>query len=67
LRRPVGEGRGYAVVIAASRDGEEFEPIATLSREDFDCDSFERPALISRPDGKWPPSSTPRSSDRTPS
>jgi hypothetical protein len=53
LRRPVGDGRGYANVIARSEDGERFETIAELTKDDFDTDSLERPALIQRPDGGW--------------
>jgi hypothetical protein len=53
LRRPVGEGRGYANVLAASADGMEFEPIVTMLSEDYGCDSLERPALVQRPDGGW--------------
>jgi hypothetical protein len=53
LRRPVGEGRGYAVVIAASDDGVAFAPIARLDRAAFGAASLERPALVRRPDGGW--------------
>lgn len=53
LRRPVGDGRGYAVMIARSTDGEHFEPVLTMDRDSFDCDSLERPALVRRPDGGW--------------
>jgi hypothetical protein len=53
LRRPVGEGRGYAVEIARSGDGVHFEPIARLERDAFGADSLERPALVRRPDGGW--------------
>jgi hypothetical protein len=53
LRRPVGEGRGYANVIARSDDGVVFETVAVLGREDFDCDSLERPALVAVADGSW--------------
>ncbi len=53
LRRPVGEGRGYANVVARSDDGVPFEPVAWLRSEDFGCDSLERPALVRRPDGGW--------------
>jgi hypothetical protein len=53
LRRPVGEGRGYANVVARSDDGVSFEPVAWLRSEDFGCDSLERPALVRRPDGGW--------------
>ncbi len=53
LRRPVGEGRGYAVVIARSRDGERFETLATITREQMDAESLERPALVRLPQGRW--------------
>jgi hypothetical protein len=51
LRRPVG--RGYANVVARSEDGERFEILATLDRDAFDCESLERPALVSLPGGGW--------------
>lgn len=53
LRRPVGEGRGYANIVARSTDGITFEPLATLTATDFGCDSLERPALVRRADGGW--------------
>ncbi len=53
LRRPVGEGRGYAVVIAHSDDGAHFEERLRLERDEFRCDSLERPTLVRRPDGGW--------------
>ncbi len=53
LRRPVNEGRGYANVVARSVDGVHFQTIATLYRDDLDCASLERPALVRRPDGGW--------------
>lgn len=53
LRRPVGDGRGYAVVVARSEDGVAFEAIARLDRDDFGAASLERPALVRRPDGGW--------------
>ncbi len=53
LRRPVGEGRGYAVGIARSDDGVTFSEVTRLHREAFECDSLERPALVERPDGGW--------------
>jgi hypothetical protein len=53
LRRPVGDGRGYAVAIARSLDGVAFDHVATLSRDDFGAASLERPALVRRPDGGW--------------
>jgi hypothetical protein len=53
LRRPVGDGRGYGVMIARAEDGVHFTPQALLDRADFVCDSLERPALVRRPDGGW--------------
>jgi hypothetical protein len=53
LRRPLGAGRGYANVVARSEDGEHFETVAELAREEFDCDSLERPALVALPGGGW--------------
>jgi hypothetical protein len=53
LRRPIGEGRGYAVAIARSADGERFETLLTISRELMDCESLERPALVRTPEGAW--------------
>ncbi|MEV7971407.1 hypothetical protein AB0O34_36250, partial [Sphaerisporangium sp. NPDC088356] len=53
LRRPIGEGRGYAIVVARSLDGERFETIYTLGREEVDTESLERPALVRTPEGKW--------------
>jgi hypothetical protein len=53
LRRPLGEGRGYANVVARSEDGEHFETVAVLTRDVFNCDSLERPVLTALPDGSW--------------
>jgi hypothetical protein len=53
FRRPVGDGRGYANVVARSEDGERFETVLELRKDDFDTDSLERPALVARPDGGW--------------
>jgi hypothetical protein len=53
LRRPHGDGRGYANVIARSSDGVSFETVDVLDRDRFDCDSLERPALVMLPDGSW--------------
>jgi hypothetical protein len=46
-------GRGYANVIARSDDGVAFETVGVLEREEFNCDSLERPALVESPDGTW--------------
>jgi hypothetical protein len=53
LRRPVGDGRGYAIGLARSTDGEHFEPVTQIAKDRFDTDSLERPALVRRPDGGW--------------
>jgi hypothetical protein len=53
LRRPHGDGRGYANVVARSTDGVNFETVDVLHRDDFACDSLERPALVALPDGSW--------------
>lgn len=53
LRRPVGDGRGYAVVVARSDDGVRFEPLTVLERQQFGAASLERPALVPKPDGGW--------------
>jgi len=53
LRRPVGDGRGYAVEVARSDDGERFETIAVLTKDDFATESLERPALVALPGGGW--------------
>jgi hypothetical protein len=53
LRRPVDAGRGYAIVVARSDDGLAFTPLATFTKESFATASFERPALVQRPDGGW--------------
>ncbi len=53
LRRPVGEGRGFANVVAQSLDGENFTTIATLTSREFDAESLERPYLVQLRDGTW--------------
>src|SRR4051794_24534690 len=53
LRRPIGQGRGYANVVATSSDGVHFETACTLERDAFGAESLERPALVRRPDGGW--------------
>ena len=53
LRRPIGQGRGYAVAVARSADGETFETLLTLTKDEFDTESLERPALVHAPDGTW--------------
>ncbi|WP_157529930.1 hypothetical protein [Microtetraspora niveoalba] len=53
LRRPLGEGRGYAVAVARSADGERFETLLTITKEQMDTESLERPTLVPTPDGGW--------------
>jgi hypothetical protein len=53
LRRPVDQGRGYANVVACAADGTSFDTVATVTRDEFNCASLERPALVRRPDGGW--------------
>jgi len=53
LRRPVGSGRGYAIVVARSTDGERFETVLQLDKDDFGAESLERPALAVTPEGRW--------------
>lgn len=53
LRRPVGEGRGYAVVVARSADGENFETLLTIGSQEMDTESLERPTLVRTPQGRW--------------
>jgi hypothetical protein len=53
LRRPIGQGRGYAVVVARSSDGECFEPVLTIGKDELDTESLERPDLVVTPDGTW--------------
>jgi hypothetical protein len=53
LRRPLGHGRGYAVAIARSTDGEHFEPVTMIHKEEMDTDSLERPFMVRTPKGTW--------------
>ena len=53
LRRPLGQGRGYAVVVARSADGVTFETLQVIDKQDMDTESLERPALVVTPDGTW--------------
>jgi hypothetical protein len=53
LRRPIGQGRGYAVVVARSADGERFETLLTIGKEEMATESLERPALVRTPEGRW--------------
>jgi hypothetical protein len=53
LRRPLGQGRGYAVAVARSADGVHFETLLTITKAEMDAESLERPALVHLPDGTW--------------
>lgn len=53
VRRPVAEGRGVSVVVARSSDGEVFQKVSEVFRDDFGAESFERPVVVKRPDGGW--------------
>jgi hypothetical protein len=53
LRRPIGQGRGYAIAIARSADGVRFETIGLITREEMDTESLERPALVRTAGGSW--------------
>jgi len=53
LRRPIGQGRGFAVALARSADGVWFETVGMITREQMDTESLERPALIRNADGSW--------------
>ncbi|MFI6480595.1 hypothetical protein ACIBH1_21900 [Nonomuraea sp. NPDC050663] len=53
LRRPISQGRGHAVVVARSADGVRFEPILTVTSDQMDTESLERPWLLRTPEGRW--------------
>ncbi len=53
LRRPPDQGRGYAVAVARSTDGESFHTLLTIGKEEVRADSLERPALMRTPEGNW--------------
>ena len=53
LRRPVGAGRGYGIVLAHSADGVSFTPLLMIPREQMGAESLERPALVRTPEGRW--------------
>lgn len=45
--------RGYAVEVARSADGVSFEPLVTISQDQLNTESLERPALAVTADGRW--------------
>jgi hypothetical protein len=53
VRRPLPRGRGIRAVVARSLDGEHFDTVCEIARDDFGAESFERPVVVRRPDGGW--------------
>jgi hypothetical protein len=53
LRLPIGEGRGISNVVARSHDGVAFTVVAEVSKDRFDSESLERPAIVRTPSGAW--------------
>ena len=53
LRRPVGQGRGYAITVARAVDGVSFETLLSIGKDEVGTESLERPALVRTPDGRW--------------
>ena len=53
LRRPIGQGRGYAVAVTRSADGERFSTLLTIGKQELATESLERPALVRTPSGRW--------------
>lgn len=53
VRRPLSQGRGVETVVARSRDGVAFTDVATVHRDDFGAESFERPVVLRLPGGGW--------------
>ncbi|HUZ56544.1 MAG TPA: hypothetical protein VMU94_28965 [Streptosporangiaceae bacterium] len=51
LREP--ERRGHTVEVAKSADGVHFETLVSITKEQVDCESLERPALIRTQEGIW--------------
>jgi hypothetical protein len=45
--------RGHAVEVAKSPDGVHFQTLVSISKEQMDCESLERPALVRTEDGTW--------------
>lgn len=52
-RRPLSVGRGVSVDIGRSSDGVRFEAVAEVDRDQFGCESLERPVLVALPEGGW--------------
>jgi hypothetical protein len=41
------------VAVARSADGERFDPLLTIGKEEMATESLERPALVRTPEGRW--------------
>lgn len=52
-RMRTGSQRGCEVAIARSTDGVRFETIQLITKEEMDCESLERPALVLTDWGTW--------------
>jgi hypothetical protein len=52
-RMRTGSQRGCEVAIARSADGVRFETIQLVTKEEMDCESLERPALVLTDWGTW--------------
>jgi len=52
-RRPLADGRGVSVSVACSEDGVSFATVAAVDRDQFGCESLERPVLVPLPGGGW--------------
>ena len=48
LRRPIGQGRGFANVVARSDDGVSFTPVVELGKDDFGAESLGNPPWCTR-------------------
>ncbi len=45
--------RGYAIEVARSDDGVHFQTLTSITKEQMDCESLERPALVMTDGGTW--------------
>jgi hypothetical protein len=52
-RLRTADRRGYAVEVARSRDGLNFQTLASVTKEQLEAESLERPALAVTPGGAW--------------
>jgi hypothetical protein len=52
-RLRTADRRGFAVQVAKSADGISFQPLVSISKEEMDAESLERPALVLTSEGTW--------------